>query len=213
MIIDANLISGILFGIAIGCFVGSSVSYKCGAWDAYYFAREPGHPGGRKAGRLLYRTMRHHYPDIPNPDEPAPTSESPEVLRIFEGVDLANGKSTTVRWTVDGRGAIHILDSGTRDHPDPTHANRGGVPLVKDEPNFPAKNGQRPGCEFMPGTMDEIGMLNVPCKVRGEWLYIPHADGNWVTAAKLVPFSLAILAHKYPGAMLNASTPTREGKS
>jgi hypothetical protein len=54
----------------------------------------------------------------------------------------------------------------------------------------------------IPGTVDAMGMLNVPCKVRDGWLYIPHADGNWVTAAKLVPFSLAILANKFPDAAI-----------
>lgn len=40
------------------------------------------------------------------------------------------------------------------------------------------------------------GMREVPCAVRDDgWLHIPHADGQWVTAAKLQPFSLAIIEH------------------
>lgn len=49
----------------------------------------------------------------------------------------------------------------------------------------------------------EDGLRYVLCKVAfGEhfkdWLMIPHIDGNYVTAAKLVPFSMAILRHALP---------------
>lgn len=43
-------------------------------------------------------------------------------------------------------------------------------------------------------------MVALPCAMvkdrssaRGAWLYIPHADGQWVSAAKLDEFSLAII--------------------
>lgn len=39
------------------------------------------------------------------------------------------------------------------------------------------------------------GMQSLPCAVMGDWLYIPHADGNWVSAAKLQPFSLGIIRY------------------
>lgn len=36
----------------------------------------------------------------------------------------------------------------------------------------------------------------MPCAFQSTgWLCIPHVDGQWVTAAKLEPFSLAILKH------------------
>lgn len=37
------------------------------------------------------------------------------------------------------------------------------------------------------------GLELLPCAIRDGMLYIPHADGNWVSAAKLQPFSLAII--------------------
>lgn len=39
------------------------------------------------------------------------------------------------------------------------------------------------------------GLELLPCAIRDGMLYIPHADGNWVSAAKLQPFSLAIIEH------------------
>lgn len=36
----------------------------------------------------------------------------------------------------------------------------------------------------------------LPCALSKEgWVYIPHADGNWVSAAKLGPFSMKIIEH------------------
>lgn len=37
------------------------------------------------------------------------------------------------------------------------------------------------------------GLEFLPCAIRDGMLYIPHADGNWVSAARLQPFSLAII--------------------
>ncbi len=37
------------------------------------------------------------------------------------------------------------------------------------------------------------GLELLPCAIRDGMLYIPHADGNWVSAAKLQPFSLKII--------------------
>lgn len=37
------------------------------------------------------------------------------------------------------------------------------------------------------------GLELLPCATRDGWIYIPHADGKWVTAAKLEPFSLAVI--------------------
>lgn len=40
------------------------------------------------------------------------------------------------------------------------------------------------------------GQRLVPCAVNADgWLFIPHADGQWVTAAKLQPFSLKIIEY------------------
>lgn len=65
--IDLILVSGIT-GLSFGILVGGWVSYGNGAVDAYYFAREPGHPGGRKAGRIVYKRLNHMFGDIPDPD-------------------------------------------------------------------------------------------------------------------------------------------------
>jgi len=48
------------------------------------------------------------------------------------------------------------------------------------------------------GDFAEDGMRYVLCKVAfgdhwRDWLFIPHADGQYVSAAKLAPFSMAIL--------------------
>jgi hypothetical protein len=56
-------------GFAIGAILGMRSSYRNGAYDAYCFARDPHHPGGRKAGRIIYRGLRHMFGDVPNPDE------------------------------------------------------------------------------------------------------------------------------------------------
>lgn len=39
------------------------------------------------------------------------------------------------------------------------------------------------------------GLELLPCAIRDGMLYIPHADGNWVSAAKLQPFSLKIIEY------------------
>lgn len=39
------------------------------------------------------------------------------------------------------------------------------------------------------------GMQSLPCAVMDDWLYVPHADGNWVSAAKLQPFSLEVIRY------------------
>lgn len=46
------------------------------------------------------------------------------------------------------------------------------------------------------------GLMHVPCALQLDhasrqygWLFIPHADGQWVTAAKLDEFSLQIIAY------------------
>ncbi len=40
------------------------------------------------------------------------------------------------------------------------------------------------------------GMQLVPCSVSSDgWLYIPHADGKWVSATKLQPFSQKVIEH------------------
>lgn len=55
-------------GLIVGYVLGSSAGYFNGAIDAYYFARERFHPGGRRAGRIIYKYLRPLYPDVPNPD-------------------------------------------------------------------------------------------------------------------------------------------------
>lgn len=67
---------GIVIGFIIGYPIAAWGAYRRGAWDAYYFAREPGHPGGRRAGRIIYRDLNHMYGDIPNPDEPTTTQRA-----------------------------------------------------------------------------------------------------------------------------------------
>lgn len=59
---------GLLAGLVIGLLIDRRSSYRCGAYDAYYFARDPSHPGGRRAGRIIYRGLSHMYGDIPDPD-------------------------------------------------------------------------------------------------------------------------------------------------
>jgi hypothetical protein len=52
-------------------------------------------------------------------------------------------------------------------------------------------------------TLPELnGLTSVPCAVGMDerdryhgWLFIPHADGQWVTATRLDPFSLKIIEH------------------
>ena len=48
------------------------------------------------------------------------------------------------------------------------------------------------------GDQDVHGLIYVMCKVdpSGEWanwLFVPHADGNYVSASKLQPFTMAII--------------------
>lgn len=45
-------------------------------------------------------------------------------------------------------------------------------------------------------------LKSLPCAIDDDptspqygWLYIPHADGQWVTAAKLDPFSMKIIEY------------------
>lgn len=59
---------GVVIGFVLGYPLSAWLNYQHGACDAYYFAREPGHPGGRRAGRIIYRSLNHMYGDIPNPD-------------------------------------------------------------------------------------------------------------------------------------------------
>jgi hypothetical protein len=60
---------GFMLGLILGILITRKNAYFSGAIDAYYFAREPKHPGGRKAGRIIYKSLSHMYTDIPNPDE------------------------------------------------------------------------------------------------------------------------------------------------
>jgi hypothetical protein len=47
-----------------------------------------------------------------------------------------------------------------------------------------------------PHIPDYEGLQPVPCALSaGGWLHIPHADGKWVTAAQLHPFSLEVIRH------------------
>lgn len=62
-------VMGLLIGFSIGTLFIRHAAYSNGAIDAYYFAREPRHPGGRKAGRIIYKSLNHMYGDIPNPDK------------------------------------------------------------------------------------------------------------------------------------------------
>lgn len=62
----------ILLGFMIGMILSWLPCYGAwcnGATDGYRFARNPYHPGARKAGRYLYKTMNIFYGDVPNPDE------------------------------------------------------------------------------------------------------------------------------------------------
>lgn len=49
------------------------------------------------------------------------------------------------------------------------------------------------------------GLEFLPCAIRDGMLYIPHADGNWVSAAKLQSFSLEIIKHWRAESALAAS--------
>ena len=60
--------SFIWMGFTLGYILANRASYRNGAIDAYHFAREPLHPGGRKAGRIIYKNLSHMYGDITNPD-------------------------------------------------------------------------------------------------------------------------------------------------
>jgi hypothetical protein len=57
-----------------------------------------------------------------------------------------------------------------------------------------------------------LGLVPVPCALQWDresnqygWLFIPHADGQWVTAARLGDFSLHIIAHWRKSASTGAS--------
>lgn len=63
-----HLIDALVVGFVVGGLIGSRSGYSNGAYDAYYFARDPKHPGARKAGRIIYKGMRHMFGDIPDPD-------------------------------------------------------------------------------------------------------------------------------------------------
>ncbi len=65
----------VLAGFIVGALFTGSAAYLNGAVDAYYFAREPKHPGGRRAGRIIHKSLQHMYGDIPDPDSNKPEEE------------------------------------------------------------------------------------------------------------------------------------------
>lgn len=82
-------------GFSVGALLGMHSGYRNGAYDAYYFARDPSHPGGRKAGRIIRKGMNHMFGDIPDPDGPQTTGERQSSVS-FGGYPFADG------WSYEG---------------------------------------------------------------------------------------------------------------
>jgi hypothetical protein len=54
----------------VGFLMGRSIGYTLGSLDGYGYARDPGCPGYKLAGRHIHKLAGAMWGDVPDPDSP-----------------------------------------------------------------------------------------------------------------------------------------------